>query len=64
MIGLLEIFLGGIARISKAAARTAVKRAATGAWNKWRGPALRGEAAVYAAKARCGALDGEHAVVT
>jgi hypothetical protein len=34
-----------------------------GPWNKWRGPALRGEDAVYAAKARSRSLDGEHGVV-
>jgi hypothetical protein len=34
-----------------------------GSWNKWRGPALRGAAAVYAAKARWLLLDGEHGVI-
>src|ERR1700722_10506461 len=28
-----------------------------GSWNKWRGPALRGEVAVYAAKARRRSID-------
>ena len=31
--------LGGIARDSEITARAAVKRATTGPWNKWRGPA-------------------------
>lgn len=31
-----------------------------GSWNKWRGPALRGEAAVYAAKARRNSIDSAH----
>src|ERR1700722_7217197 len=31
-----------------------------GSWNKWRGPALRGEVAFYAAKARRDSIDREH----
>jgi len=34
-----------------------------GSWNKWRGPAPRGEAAVYAAKARRNSIDSAHDVV-
>jgi hypothetical protein len=31
-----------------------------GSWNKWRGPALRGEDAVYAAKACRNSIDSAH----
>jgi len=55
--------LGGIARDPEITARAAVKRATTGPWNKWRGPASSREESVYAAKARWRALDCEHGVI-
>ena len=51
------MFLGGIARVSKNTARTADQLRGEGSWNKWRGPALRGEVAVYAAKATRRSID-------
>jgi hypothetical protein len=55
--------LGGIARVAGITARAAVKWVTAGPWNKWRGPALRGEEAVYAAKAGRRTLEREHGVI-
>jgi hypothetical protein len=55
--------LGRDAHAREITTRTAVKQEPRGSWNKWRGPAPCGEAAVYAAKARWLLLDREHAVI-
>ena len=57
------MFWGGIARLLPITARAVVNRGVMGAWNKWRGPALRGEAAVYAAKAGRNSIDSAHGVI-
>src|SRR6185312_5979558 len=63
MAGSSDLDLGGIARGGTITARAAVNRETTGSWNKWRGPALRGEETVYAAKARRLPIDCEHGVI-
>jgi hypothetical protein len=50
----LEIPVHGAAELSNESDET---------WNKWRGPALRGERAVYAAKARRLSIDSENDVI-
>jgi hypothetical protein len=47
-------------RVPVSARAQPVQRTGMGPWNKWRGPASRGEEAVYAAKAHRRRLTGEH----
>jgi hypothetical protein len=62
-MGSSGLFLGGIARVPGFTAGAAVKWVAMGRGINGGDPRLRGEAAVYAAKARCDPLDGEPAVI-
>ena len=57
-MGFLELILGGIARPSGTASRAAVNEESAGGGINGGEPALRGEPAVYAAKAGGLAIDG------